>query len=243
MKEPFRIAIVENDAADAECLSRLLDQYFQAKQEEYSLKVYSNAFEFIDEANRYHLVFMDIEMPGISGMEASHKIRESGLPLPLIVFVTNMAQFAIDGYKVSALDFCLKPITYADLYLAMEKARLILKPQEEKFLTVKTKSEVNRIHVSSLILAEMERHDVHLLYTDKNGQEKEMRYRGSMKELEDSFEGTSLIRVNSGCYINLDYFRSYDASDGHCVLANGRHISVSRSNRKNLLTALSRKGL
>ncbi|MBO6285529.1 MAG: response regulator, partial [Bacilli bacterium] len=150
MEPLFRIAIVENEPADAEKLHALLDRYFQEVKESFSIDTYGNAFDFIEDAPKYNLVFMDIEMPGITGMEASFKIRESNESLPLIIFVTNMAQFAIDGYKVSALDFCLKPITYEDLFIPMEKARSILQLGKERYYIVKTKTELIKIPVSKI---------------------------------------------------------------------------------------------
>ena len=102
-------------------LLALLERYFQSHHETREIKVYSSTFESIIESAAYNLVLMDIEMPGISGMEARFKIRENDLTMTLLIFVTNMAHFAIDGYKVNALDFCLKPITYEDLFIPMER--------------------------------------------------------------------------------------------------------------------------
>lgn len=239
MQELFRIAVVENDELDAQKLQALLKRYFEEKHEAYTLEVFHSAFLFLDDAQKFNLVFMDIEMPGINGMEASFQIREHGLSMPLIVFVTNMAQYAIDGYKVNALDFCLKPITYQDLYLALEKARGILLPLVSKSMMIKTKSEVLQVNMADISCVFMVRHDVHVRFREGDGY-KEVGYRGSMRDLDETFEGTSIVRVNSGCFVNLDYFVSYDASDGTCKLKDGDSVPVSRSNRRAFLTALAR---
>ena len=238
----FRIAIVENDEADASRLLALLERYFESHRETHDIKVYNNAFEFISEASAYNLVLMDIEMPGISGMEASFKIRENDLTMPLLIFVTNMAQFAIDGYKVNALDFCLKPITYEDLFIPMEKARSILSSIQDKILTVKARNEVVRLSLSSIIYIEMIAHDIHIVY-EKDGAESEIRYRGALKAIEESLEGTSMIRINSGCFINVSYFDSYNVAEALAIMKNGSSFPVSRSNRKSFLTAITRSGL
>ena len=243
MEPLFRIAIVENEPADAEKLHALLDRYFQEVKESFSIDTYGNAFDFIEDAPKYNLVFMDIEMPGITGMEASFKIRESNESLPLIIFVTNMAQFAIDGYKVSALDFCLKPITYEDLFIPMEKARNILQLGKERYYIVKTKTELIKIPVSKIIYIEMVRHDIHVHYVDDRGEEKLVRHRGSMKDAEKPLAGSSLVRVNSGCLINSTYFSTYNVSEGTCQLKNGTTLVVSRSNRKSLLDAIAKMNL
>ena len=241
MQELFHIGIVENDASDAKKLEGLLCEYFQKKEEPYEAAVYSSAFDFLDDIGKYNLVFMDIEMPGINGMEASFKIRENGFSLPLIVFVTNMAQFAIDGYKVNALDFCLKPITYGDLFLALEKARKILNQYVSRTLTIKTKNEILALPYSEIVSITMINHDVHIHYQGKDGGGKEARYRGSMKGLEEEFKDSPIIRINSGTFINLDHFASFDAAEGICKLNNGEMFSVSRSNRRTFLSVLAKR--
>lgn len=242
MENFFRIAIVENDGNDADHLLSLLERYFESCHETHEVKVYANAFEFVDEATDYNLIFMDIEMPGLSGMEASFKIRQNGASAPLIVFVTNMAQFAIDGYKVNALDYCLKPITYEDLFIPMEKARSILKSTQDKTLAIKTKFDVVRLRVSDIIYIEMVAHDIHIVY-QKEGEEGEIRYRGALKSIEESLEGTTLVRINSGCFINVNFFESYNAAQSYAVMKNGASFPVSRSNRRSFLTAITRSGL
>ena len=242
MENLFRIAIVENDPEDTSRLLALLERYFKLRRDTHDIKVYPNAFEFVDEASAYNLIFMDIEMPGLSGMEASFKVRENGLNFPLIIFVTNMAQFAIDGYKVNALDFCLKPITYEDLFIPMEKARAILMSSQEKILTIKAKNEVVRLAQSSIIYIEMVAHDIHIVYRKEDG-EGEIRYRGALKSIEDNLEGTTLVRINSGCFINVNFFDTYNAAQSMAILKNGASFPVSRSNRRNFLTAITRSGL
>ena len=242
MENFFRIAIVENDESDADRLLSLLERYFSSRPETHEIKVYHNAFEFVDDASAYNLIFMDIEMPGLSGMEASFKIRENGLSMPLIIFVTNMAKFAIDGYKVNALDFCLKPITYEDLFIPMEKARAILMSTQDKILTIKAKNEVVRLSLSSIIYIEMIAHDIHVVYQKDDG-EGDIRYRGALKAIEDSLEGTSLVRINSGCFINVNFFDTYNVATSMAILKNGVSFPVSRSNRRSFLTAITRSGL
>lgn len=241
----FRIAIVENEKADSAKLFDLLERYFaqQTTTLTHDVKVYQNAFDFIDEANQYNLVFMDIEMPGITGLEASFKVREKSKDLPLIIFVTNMAQFAIDGYKVNALDFCLKPITYEDLFIPMEKARAVLMNMQERVLTIKTRSEILRLRVSLIQYIEMIAHDIHIVYQTDEGEEKDVRYRGSLKAFEENLEGTTLVRINSGCFINVNYFASFNASQSSVELKNGAVLALSRSNKRSFLNAITRSGI
>lgn len=90
-----------------------------------ALTEYAKAFDFLEncgtfsnapegfEAQQYlkpDLVFLDIEMPGISGIDLLRKIREQ---VPMAVFITSHPEFALDGFELSALDYVLKPLTEA----------------------------------------------------------------------------------------------------------------------------------
>ncbi len=66
----------------------------------------------------YDIVFMDIELPGINGMEAAHRLREIDQQV-ILIFVTNMAQFAVKGYEVDALDYIIKPAQYGPLSIKL----------------------------------------------------------------------------------------------------------------------------
>ena len=69
----------------------------------------------------YDIVFMDIELPGINGMEAAHRLREIDQQV-ILIFVTNMAQFAVKGYEVDALDYIIKPAQYGPLSIKLDRA-------------------------------------------------------------------------------------------------------------------------
>lgn len=81
---------------------------------------YDSALEAMSqlESNPPHLVFLDIQMPELSGLELSKIIKDS----TKIVFTTAFQQYAVDGYKVNALDYLLKPISYTDFLSAANKA-------------------------------------------------------------------------------------------------------------------------
>lgn len=239
MLKEIKIAIVENDEHDALILKNHLLRYFNEKNLKMDLLCFSNGYDFLEKINSFDLVFLDIEMPGINGMDVSKKIRELNSNHPLIIFVTNMAQFAIQGYKVNALDFCLKPVTYQDVFIPLEKAIEILKTDEDKFLTITVKGVSKKININDIIYIEMIKHDVNVIYYENQNEER-YSYRGSLKELDSFIENTSLIRANSGSIINVKYFSSYNAKDNVCTLKNGSRITVSRGQKKTFLEGVTK---
>lgn len=132
----IRTVIVEDDDAAAELLAGYLDRYGGEHGETFSSVRYDNAVTFLEKyASDADIVFMDIEMEDLDGMKAAAKLRERDRSVTLI-FVTNMAQFAIKGYEVDALDFIVKPVGYHDFAFRLKKAVARIRANEEKYVSV-----------------------------------------------------------------------------------------------------------
>lgn len=117
----MKVAIVENEEKEIKNYFQLLKQYEKEMKQKVEVLIFKNGYDFIENyKNDIDCVFMDIDMPGINGLETSKKLRELDEDV-IIIFVTNLPQFAIDGYKVQALDFLLKPLDYVNLKVELNK--------------------------------------------------------------------------------------------------------------------------
>ena len=117
----FKISIVEDDNNNCKTLVDALNNYMKKKNLDFQVNSFSNAENFISTyCNDVDIIFMDIELSGINGMEASKLIRKKDQKV-IIVFITNMASFAIEGYQVNALDFILKPLKIATFDMKMDR--------------------------------------------------------------------------------------------------------------------------
>ncbi len=96
----INIAIIENEKEQIKITSDMIQKYFSVQGLLYEIHSFSNGYDFLEgDITSFDLIFMDIDMPGINGRETSLKIREKGIATPLI-FVTNLPQYTISGYKV-----------------------------------------------------------------------------------------------------------------------------------------------
>ena len=106
----LRVAIVEDSPRDAEQLTNCLRRFCSKHGTEIEIERYENALLFLQGyKGDFEIVFMDIDMPMMSGTEAARSLRRVD-PHVLLIFVTALARFALNGYEVDAYDFIVKPV-------------------------------------------------------------------------------------------------------------------------------------
>ena len=107
-----KIAVVEDNDAMREQLCGFIAQYARESGRQLDVTAFADGAEIVDPYRPgFDIIFLDIEMPTLGGMPTAERIRQVD-PDVVLVFVTNMAQYAIRGYEVDALDFVLKPVSY-----------------------------------------------------------------------------------------------------------------------------------
>ena len=178
----------------------------------------------------YDLILMDIEMAFLNGMKAAEKIRELDKDV-IIIFITNMPQYAIQGYKVNALDYMLKPISYFSFSESMGRALHRVNVQEKEFITIALKGGKKKLDITQICYVEVQDHL--LLYHTTEGS---FATKGTIRDAESQLDAKSFFRCNRCYLVNLEYVDNYMGSD---VSVNGDTIQVSRSRRKPFLDALN----
>lgn len=178
---------------------------------------------------KYDLILLDIEMAFMNGMSAAQRIREVDPDVELI-FITNMPQYAIQGYKVNALDYMLKPISYFSFTETMNKALKRIGNSEKKYVVVATKGGKMKLDISSICYVEVLDHL--LLYHTVDGiYEARGTLKDTLGQLDERFFSCSRSFV-----VNLDYVEHYRGND---LTVNGDILAMSRGRRNAFLDALN----
>lgn len=167
----------------------------------------SSAFEALDiiEKEEVDLMFVDINMPDLNGLEFVQSLTQK----PLLIFTTAYSEYALEGFKVDALDYLLKPFSFAEFSKAASKARTqfeLIKKAPEKvesnddFLFIKSEYKLVRINFNDIQYIEGMREYVriHLI-----GQKPVMTLL-SMKSLEAKLPANKFMRVHRSYIVNLN---------------------------------------
>ena len=217
----------------AALLVSLVERYAAEHDVDASVEQMSNAFEFVELKRKYDLVLMDIGLPGISGMEAAEMLRTRDEET-LLIFVTDLAQFAVKGYEVGALDFVVKPVNYQSLSMRLDRAVRILKRREHGSVFLVTKHGARVFPLASLTYVEVRGHN--LEYHVEG--EQTIKIRGTLAKFEEEQGASSqFVRISNSCLVNADHIRSVN---GNMVrMSNGDELPISRTKKKAALEALA----
>lgn len=204
---------------------------------------YSSAVQAITEIplhEEVHVLFLDIQMPELSGLEFSRMVS----PETRIIFTTAFGQYALDGYKVNALDYLLKPISYADFLQAINKAVQWYELKQKADSNAESERTDNCIYVKSdykLVQIALDR----ILYIEGlkdyikihvENEPKAILSLISMKAMEEKLPSSKFIRVHRSFIVQKSKIKVIDR--GRIVFGK-EYIPISDSYKQELQTYLN----
>lgn len=227
----IRVAIVEDEAEIQEQLMGYVQRYTRQYGTAFEVKTFADGLEILEDYRpAYDLILLDIEMKHLDGMETARRIRELD-PDVMLVFITNMAQYAIKGYAVGALDYVLKPVPYFAFSQQLQKVEAQLRRRTRHYLAVPVEGGLRRLDTSRIYYIESEGHRVHF-YTEEG----DFAAPGALKALEEKLADRPFARCNSGYLVNL---AQVQAVQQNTVEVGPYELQVSRPKRKGFLAALT----
>lgn len=201
---------------------RLLVSYAEKTPDLKLLASFTNSISAINaiKAQQPDLLFLDIQMPNIDGMELAHSLPEA----TRVVFTTAFKEYAFESYEVNALDFLLKPVRYNKFLAAVEKARkqlqpsLTPQPQQPNTVFIRVDGEWRNVAVEQIIYVNGMK-DYVMFYLD--GEPKPLVTHLTMKAVEEMLPRDRFLRIHRSYIIAVDKIQKVDRND--CVYI-GREI-------------------
>lgn len=194
------------------------------------------------------VLFLDIDMPYINGFDLLEMVPDSDFE---VIFTTAYDKYAIQAFRISAVDYLLKPIDTEALKEAVEKVRILREkgngPRQIGFLIQQIKDLENNnvrkvalptfdglefIHMDDILYCQSDGAYSHVFFTDGA----KMYISKTLRYLEDALCNFHFFRVHNSYIVNLNHVKKYSKTDGGLlVLSNGEKVRVSRSKKDELL--------
>lgn len=226
-EEMVNIAVVEDNERERE----ILTEYLKRFSPQFAIEVFSSAVIFLtDYTPKYDIVFMDIDMPCLDGMSAAAKMRKLD-DRTCLIFVTNLAKYAIKGYEVQAFDFMVKPLTYANFAMKLTRALNHLQAKTEREILVKSGVNTARIAVGNIQYVEIRAHKITYHLVDRDV----ISY-GTLKDAETLIGDRLFVRCNTCFLVNL---RFVDAINDNCAVIGEERLLISYPRRVEFKKALT----
>ena len=223
---------------DDEMSCRVLEDYVNRTSFLEFQQSFTNAVEainYIREGNRVNLIFLDIEMPEMTGIEFLNTITHP----PQIVIVSSMEKYALEAFEYSVTDYLLKPITYARFFKAANKAlenfNKDLHGYDDKEIFIKKSNSLVKIKYSDILWVEALEN-----YVVINTRTEKFTIHFTMKAIENQLPGAFFKRVHRSFIVNIREIFSIEDNSIVIKMPEGKKIiPIGKSYRDKLLKELN----
>lgn len=227
----IHVAIVEDDSQERERIRECLTYLENTADYTFCVAEFCDGKSFLQwYAPEYELVLMDIVMPDMDGMETAHRLREVDQEVAL-VFVTNMAQFAIQGYEVQALDYILKPINKYSFAMKLKRVLKRTAVQTNDVIRIRSDGELVLLPVNDITYLEIVNHRT-VYHTTRGIYAEAISLRDAHKKISKPY----FVYCNRSYLVNLRHVTSVGRDE---VALGDERLMISRPQRKQFLTAFS----
>lgn len=226
----INIAILDDSQNDIQNLKKLLSNFAKTSKEQFSVDCYNRGLTFLDNLKKkYDIVFFDIDMPVMNGLEVAKKLRQQDDKV-IIIFTTNLASMAINGYEVTALDFLVKPIVEEQLSIVLTRALKYINKGDARRLMIRVKGGFKAISYNEIVYIEVKKHDLN--FHSVTGEI--FTTRGTLKDVESLLDPNVFAKCNSCYLVNLNHVKSI--IDDEVITGVGK-LEISRAKKKAFVEA------
>ena len=220
----MKIAVCDDDRQVLLSVLSQLASYQEQRQTELSCQGFENAVDLLAsiEHQNYDLLFLDVLMPGLNGLQAAREIRQKNDRIK-IVFLTSSPEYAVESYSVQATNYLLKPATEERLFPILDQLADLLRRPEES-LTVQAQTRVFRLPYNNIEYIEVISKILYFYLTD--GSTKEVRR--SLSEYEPALLARpGFCKVHRSYLVNLSWVT--EVRQGELLTVSGRRVPIARS--------------
>ena len=222
----INVAVVEDSAEDLNNCVSLLNQYGKEKGIDFNIQTFETGGAFLlSFKSQYEFIILDINLASMNGIDLAKTIRSKDEEV-IIMFATNLAKYATKGYEVDAIDFALKPLTYASFYLRLERVMKRIKKKPDYYVTTYDSGTYVKTNVMDILYIEVISHEI--IIHKQDGED--IKTYGTLKAMEESLYNRWFIRCNSCYLVNARFIKKIEKFE--LILTNDEKIEISHPKKK-----------
>jgi len=230
----INIAIVEDQNECAAVLEKAIVDFSVETNEAFSIERFRDGDEIAENfSSKFDVIFLDIEMKRLNGVETAKYIRKFDKNVVLI-FITSMAQHAIDGYSVEAKDFLVKPLQYSPFSITLKRVLKNLHEKQANYILFPSENGIIKIDINSIVYIESFKHEM-IAHTKEKEQ---YTISVSMSKLEKNLKENNFVRVGKSYLVNLRFVKGI--KKGEVLLSFGTNLIIGRIYKAALLDSLTK---
>ncbi len=234
----LNIAIVDDNVFDSEKLKRSVRNFFAEENPalEFEIEIFRNGEEILKifTPEKFQIIFMDIIMKNISGIETAKKLRELDSKV-MIIFTTTSAEFAFEAFPIHSFDYILKPYNSERINYVLHEAVKILE-SSEPYINVRVSRSSYKIPLKNISAVLSDNHNVELVM--RNGQS--MLCCMTFKEFQNMLaDKANFLECNRGIIINMDCVMSLNRDKDVFIMQNGAHYAIHVRRHKNIIESFT----
>lgn len=227
----LKIAVVDDEEIYIQQVKEYLGRYGRERQKLMEITTFYDGCELLKNfVPRFDIILLDIEMEQTNGMDTAREIRKTDQKV-ILVFITNISQYAIHGYEVGALDYVIKPLDYYNFCFRMDRAVSRVKRYQTEVVEMVLPNGTRYICANQIHYVEIQNRMLHY-YTEEG----EFTVKGTLQKVEEQLKDSHFVRCNHWYLVNLEYVKEIRRN---IVVVAEKELEISRRNKNTFLSALT----
>lgn len=230
MVKDMNIAVCDDNPIDRGIITTMLLDYAAQKSVHLELVEYASGLKLlydIEEGRSFHLIFLDIYMDEILGIDAAHKLRDDIHYEGNIVFLTATSKFAVDSYEVDASGYLVKPLSCEKIFVVMDKIYL---SYNVPTYSIRKHSNIIRIPIDEILYIDSDNNKCVIHRKDGTC----FSVYKKLDDIQDELPSSHFLRSHQSYLVNMDYIQR---ADKEFELITGDIISIRQRNLKSIRSA------
>lgn len=223
----LNIALCDDDTMECKLLKRLLENCFSGMEHTFRISEFQDGSSYLEACAdmEFDIVFMDIYMTGISGIEAVRQARRDSKSQ--FVFTTTSRDHAVEAFSLNAAHYLLKPVEETGVREALTRCLARMEQKPTGYLNIKTGQGQVPVPTDNIVYIEVH-NKLSVVHTGKN----EFSTYSSLDTLYELLDEAVFMRAQRSFIVNMHYIEAFHYD--HVVLKGGKEIVLSRNNRADL---------